>query len=77
MTAAKTRYEVGIKKLLGAAADVSVMQKNLADLKPKLVKAAADVQTIVGKVARETADAAKVEAVVVEDEIAAGEQVHW
>ena len=40
---AKNRYEVGLEKLLSAASQVSLMQKELTDLQPRLVVASTEV----------------------------------
>jgi dynein heavy chain len=56
----KSRYEVGIKKLDNAASEVSVMQKELMALQPQLVVAADQVQEMVTKVEKESADVAEV-----------------
>ncbi|XP_071052666.1 dynein axonemal heavy chain 7 [Onthophagus taurus] len=70
----KKRYEVGIQKLLGAGAEVAVMQASLEALQPELVIAAAKVQATMKNVEAESADAAVVEAMVMEDEAAANIQ---
>ncbi|XP_071052662.1 dynein axonemal heavy chain 7-like isoform X1 [Onthophagus taurus] len=70
----RKRYEVGIEKLLGAGAEVAVMQASLEALQPQLVVAAEMVQATMKKVEAESADAAVVEAMVMEDEAAANAQ---
>lgn len=71
----KSRYEVGVEKLLSAEAEVSVMQNALQALQPELVVAAGKVQTTMKKVMAESADAAEFEKVVIVDEALANEQV--
>ncbi|CAG2063613.1 unnamed protein product, partial [Timema podura] len=56
----KARYETGIEKLDYAARSVGVMQDNLIALQPKLVVAAGQVQEMMAKVEKESADVAKV-----------------
>ncbi|XP_069698472.1 dynein axonemal heavy chain 7 [Periplaneta americana] len=70
----KSRYEVGIEKLDSAAGQVSVMQEELVALQPQLVEAADQVQDMVAKVEKESADVAEVEKVVMADEEVANEQ---
>jgi dynein heavy chain len=57
---AKSRYEVGLQKLDSAAGEVSVMQEELVALQPQLVVAADQVQELVAKVEKESADVADV-----------------
>ncbi|KAK9727720.1 ATP-binding dynein motor region [Popillia japonica] len=70
----KRRYEVGVEKLISAGAEVSVMQASLEALQPQLIVAAAKVAETVKKVEAESAEAAAVEKVVLEDEAAANIQ---
>lgn len=56
----KSRYEVGIQKLDHAASEVSVMQEDLVALQPQLVMATNQVQEMVTKVEKESADVAEV-----------------
>ncbi|KAI4465685.1 dynein axonemal heavy chain 7-related [Holotrichia oblita] len=70
----KRRYEVGVEKLISAGAEVSVMQASLEALQPQLIVAAAKVADTVKKVEAESAEAAAVEKVVLEDEAAANIQ---
>ena len=60
---AKGRYEVGLEKLEAAASEVSVMQKDLTDLQPKLVEASKEVDEIMVICERESIEVAKVEKV--------------
>jgi dynein heavy chain len=56
----KSRYEVGIETLDHAASEVAVMQNDLVALQPQLVVAANQVQEMVTKVEKESADVAEV-----------------
>ena len=56
----KSRYEVGIEKLDHAASEVLVMQEELVALQPQLAVAADQVQEMVTKVEKESADVAEV-----------------
>lgn len=56
----KRRYEVGLEKLLSAAAEVSIMQNELIALQPALQQAANDVKEVMLKVETESEDVAKV-----------------
>ena len=58
---AKNRYEVGLEKLLSAASQVSVMQKELTDLQPQLVEASKQVDEIMIIIERDSIEVAKVE----------------
>lgn len=70
----KSRYEVGLEKLQNAGAEVSVMQANLIALEPQLVEATAKVEETMRNVERESAEAADVEKIVMQDEEVANEQ---
>ncbi|PSN56752.1 Dynein heavy chain 7 [Blattella germanica] len=70
----KSRYEVGIEKLDSAAGEVSVMQEELVALQPQLLVLAEQVQEMVAKVEKESADVAEVEKIVLADEEVANEQ---
>ena len=67
----KTRYEGGLSRLDGTQRDVEVMQDTLKRLQPMLVTATQDVQKILSRVEKESADVAEVEKVVKIDEEAA------
>ena len=67
----KTRYEGGLSRLDGTQRDVEVMQNTLKRLQPMLVTATQDVQKILSRVEKESADVAEVEKVVKIDEEAA------
>lgn len=71
ITLSKTRYEGGLGRLDGTQRDVTVMQETLKELQPKLVKATQEVQTILTRVEKESADVAEVEKIVKIDEEAA------
>ncbi|KAI0217392.1 Dynein heavy chain 7, axonemal [Lamellibrachia satsuma] len=71
---AKNRYEVGLEKLLSAASQVSVMQKELTDLQPQLVEASKQVDEIMIIIERDSIEVAKVEKTVKADEAVANEQ---
>ncbi|XP_068083304.1 dynein axonemal heavy chain 7 [Anabrus simplex] len=64
----KYRYEGGVGKLVSAAEQVSLIQDELVALKPKIVIAAQQVQEMMSKVEKESADVAEVEKVVLADE---------
>ncbi|OXA50010.1 Dynein heavy chain 7, axonemal [Folsomia candida] len=72
--ATKRRYEIGLEKLDSAAGQVSVMQDELTKLQPALIEASKQVEEIVWKVEKESAEVAAVEIVVKADEAQAGEQ---
>ena len=74
MLTGKSRYEVGIEKLDNAAGEVSIMQEELIALQPQLQVAAEQVQEMVAKVEKESADVAEVEKIVMADEEVANEQ---
>lgn len=70
----KSRYEVGLEKLLSAANQVADMQKELTELQPQLVVASKEVEEIMVTVEKESVEVAKVEKVVKADEAVANEQ---
>jgi dynein heavy chain len=57
---AKSRYEVGIEKLDNTADQVAKMQEELVALQPQLLVASNEVQEMVAKVEKESADVAEV-----------------
>ncbi|KAL8592235.1 hypothetical protein ACOMHN_030910 [Nucella lapillus] len=69
--AAKQRYVVGLEKLAFAASQVATMQKELEDLKPKLVVAAAETTNTMHVIEKESALAEKASVKVSADEAAA------
>lgn len=74
LSSSKQRYEVGLEKLDHAAGQVSVMQDELTKLQPQLIEANKQVEEILKKVQKESAEVAEVEKVVKVDEAQAGEQ---
>ena len=52
----KTRYETGLEKLDFAASQVSVMQQELRDLQPELVKTSADTVKLLAKIEQDTVE---------------------
>ena len=52
----KQRYETGLEKLDFAASQVSVMQQELKDLQPELVKTSADTEKLLSKIAQDTVE---------------------
>lgn len=65
---------MGLDKLKNAEAEVSVMQANLIALEPQLVEATSKVEETMKNVERESAEAAGVEKIVMQDEEVANEQ---
>lgn len=70
----KSRYEVGLDKLGSAAADITLMSKELQELQPKLVQASKEVDATMEVVEKQSIEAAKQEKVVRADEAVANEQ---
>uniref|UniRef100_A0A5K3F3Z0 Dynein heavy chain 7, axonemal n=1 Tax=Mesocestoides corti TaxID=53468 RepID=A0A5K3F3Z0_MESCO len=70
----KSRYEVGLEKLGSAAADITIMSKELIELQPKLVQASKEVDETMAVVEQQSNEAAKQEKVVRADEAVANEQ---
>ncbi|OUM67642.1 hypothetical protein PIROE2DRAFT_4933 [Piromyces sp. E2] len=64
----KNRYDVGLGQLAQAAAQISVMQTNLNDLKPQLIKTSKDTDDMLVIVQRESAEVEKKKSVVQKDE---------
>lgn len=71
---AKNRYEIGLQELQNAAEAVAKMQEKLTSLQPTLVVAGQKVEEQMAVVQAESADVAKVEEVVKQDEAVANEQ---
>jgi len=65
---AKHRYEVGLEKLQTAADDISIMQKELTDLQPKIMVAAAEVKVIMQQVEKENQEIFIVKEIIKKDE---------
>ena len=53
----KRRYEIGLEKLQFAASQVSVMQKELRELQPELIKTSADTDALMVKIEKDTVEA--------------------
>jgi len=69
----KQRYETGLEKLDFAASQVSVMQQELKDLQPELVKTSADTEKLLSKIAQDTVEVEAKKEVVSADEAVANE----
>ena len=52
----KQRYEKGLEKLDFAASQVSVMQQELKDLQPELVKTSAETEKLMAKIEQDTVE---------------------
>lgn len=52
----KQRYETGLEKLDFAASQVSVMQQELKDLQPELVKTSAETEKLLAKIEQDTVE---------------------
>ncbi|XP_073981598.1 dynein axonemal heavy chain 7-like isoform X2 [Rhodnius prolixus] len=70
----KKRYEVGLKKLAHAAAEVAIMEKDLRALQPKLQEAAVSVKQIMERVESDAIEVSEREKLVKGDEELANEQ---
>jgi len=64
----KNRYDVGLGQLAQAAEQISVMQTNLNDLKPQLIKTSKETDDMLVIVQRESAEVEKKKSVVQKDE---------
>jgi len=71
---AKSRYEVGLGKLLSCAEDVAVMEVELTDLQPVLKKKTGEVEELIKVLDRESAEAAVTKEKCAQDEAAAKEE---
>ncbi len=67
----KQRYTTGLEKLEFAASQVSVMQKELVDLQPKLVETSKNVAALMVRVEKETVEVQAKSEVVQADETVA------
>jgi dynein heavy chain len=65
---AKSRYEIGLQKLDTTASSVNVMQVELEELTPELVKTTKEVDEMMVIVGKETVDAEKIKKVVLKEE---------
>lgn len=70
----KSRYEIGLRQLESAAAQVSTMQGELEALQPQLRMATKEVDEMMVVIQRESVEVAKTEKVVRMDEAVANEQ---
>ena len=52
----KRRYETGLEKLDFAASQVTVMQQELRDLQPELVRTSAETEKLLAKIAQDTVE---------------------
>ncbi|ORZ39363.1 dynein heavy chain and region D6 of dynein motor-domain-containing protein [Catenaria anguillulae PL171] len=71
VTTVRSRYEAGLEKLRLAAEAVAVMQKELADLQPQLVKTSEETSAMLIKIASESKDVQATKDVVAKDEAVA------
>ncbi|KXS11241.1 hypothetical protein M427DRAFT_505508 [Gonapodya prolifera JEL478] len=69
-----SRYETGLEQLASAASQVAVMQKELNELQPQLVKTSEETDAIMKVIQRESVDVEKKRAVVKVDEEAANQK---
>eukprot|EP00795_Rhopilema_esculentum_P009610 gene9610-17369_t len=69
----KRRYETGLEKLDFAASQVTVMQQELRDLQPELVKTSAETEKLLAKIAQDTVEVEAKKEVVSADEAVANE----
>ena len=67
----KRRYEAGLESLNNAHVQVGKMQETLQALQPKLIQATKDVEKVLETIEKESAEVAKIESVVKEEEEAA------
>lgn len=56
IAALRNRYLTGLEKLEFAASQVSIMQKELSDLQPELVKTSADTEKLMIKIEQDTVE---------------------
>ncbi|KAJ3342024.1 Dynein heavy chain 7, axonemal [Gonapodya sp. JEL0774] len=66
-----SRYETGLEQLASAASQVAIMQKELNELQPQLVKTSEETDAMLKVIQRESVDVEKKRAVVKVDEEAA------
>ncbi|CAH1793738.1 unnamed protein product [Owenia fusiformis] len=69
----KNRYIGGLEKLDFAASQVSVMQQELTDLQPELIKTSAETETLMIKIEQDTVEVEAKKEVVAADEAVANE----
>ncbi|KAI9224756.1 dynein heavy chain and region D6 of dynein motor-domain-containing protein [Blastocladiella britannica] len=68
VTTVRSRYEAGLEKLRLAAGAVAIMQKELADLQPQLVKTSEETSAMLITIASESKDVQATKDVVAADE---------
>ncbi|KXJ23624.1 Dynein heavy chain 3, axonemal [Exaiptasia diaphana] len=73
ISALRNRYLTGLEKLEFAASQVSIMQKELSDLQPELVKTSADTEKLMIKIEQDTVEVEAKKEVVAADEAVANE----
>ena len=71
VSAAKSRYDVGLQKLSDTAASVAGMQAELTELQPKLVVARGEADELMAKIAIDSKEAAATKEIVAKEEAAA------
>ncbi|KAK0049220.1 dynein heavy chain 3 axonemal-like isoform X1 [Biomphalaria pfeifferi] len=69
----KNRYLIGLEKLEFAASQVSVMQQELTDLQPELIKTSAETEKLMIKIEQDTVEVEAKKEVVAADEAVANE----
>ncbi|XP_032823200.2 dynein axonemal heavy chain 3 [Petromyzon marinus] len=69
----RNRYVVGLDKLEFAASQVSVMQKELTDLQPELIKTSAETEKMMVKIEQDTVEVDAKKELVAADEAVANE----
>ncbi|ESO89088.1 hypothetical protein LOTGIDRAFT_210054 [Lottia gigantea] len=73
ITTMKNRYITGLEKLEFAASQVSIMQQELTDLQPELIKTSADTEKLMIKIEQDTVEVEAKKEVVAADEAVANE----
>ena len=71
---AKKRYEVGLEKLNFTAEQVAIMQQELIDLKPNLIKTVGETEELLKVVAREKTEVVEPKAAIVDEEVKEAEK---
>ncbi|XP_059835308.1 dynein axonemal heavy chain 3 [Hypanus sabinus] len=69
----RNRYLIGLEKLEFASSQVSVMQKELTDLQPELIKTSAETDKMMVKIEEETVEVDAKRELVAADEVVANE----
>ena len=70
----RSRYDVGLEKLVATEKSVAIMQDELTALQPELVKAGEETSAALIVIAAETVEADKVKVLVAKDEASASEE---